>query len=98
MRISDWSSDVCSSDLPADVHGCANEAYDGHRQCDAQDVQAGKARPTEEPRHRTLLHRNLFHLPDRTAMVRLALQSRVAIKRVDNKANVRSSFRERVCQ
>src|SRR3546814_6773732 len=38
MRISDWSSDVCSSDLPVDVDGypCLGAAEAGGRTADAQ--------------------------------------------------------------
>src|SRR3546814_278867 len=39
MRISDWSSDVCSSDLVQNINGCGTALTAGR--CDSDDVEAG---------------------------------------------------------
>src|SRR3546814_5722288 len=44
MRISDWSSDVCSSDLPWRRHGCRAASSYRQRSCDASGDSCEKAR------------------------------------------------------
>src|SRR3546814_4530224 len=49
MRISDWSSDVCSSDLP--TRRAALVQQGGHRSREILDVEHGKAPATGRPQH-----------------------------------------------
>src|SRR3546814_12937653 len=46
MRISDWSSDVCSSDLVMDEHGIAKAAVIGHSYGGAIALEAVATQPT----------------------------------------------------
>src|SRR3546814_20153875 len=44
MRISDWSSDVCSSDLGGRTHNWSYASYEGRTTIAAQAAQAGGVR------------------------------------------------------
>src|SRR3546814_7337327 len=49
MRISDWSSDVCSSDLPQEPLGIAVGGGDGRAVLLADHLQVGGAEPSQRP-------------------------------------------------
>src|SRR3546814_8796446 len=52
MRISDWSSDVCSSDLRSLAQGAPRQAPDGQRRAARSDRSEAQARLRVPPRHR----------------------------------------------
>src|SRR3546814_15521917 len=47
MRISDWSSDVCSSDLGNDECGLVDDPHTGNGRCDKCVAVAGAKRPRD---------------------------------------------------
>src|SRR3546814_1368654 len=53
MRISDWSSDVCSSDLPRLVGADADQRQDA-RADDRADAECDEVRPAQRPHQRLL--------------------------------------------
>src|SRR3546814_19978331 len=64
MRISDWSSDVCSSDLPADRprggRGCAPGCFLAHRFRRGQNLRRFAGKPATQPIELTLVLLRLF--------------------------------------
>src|SRR3546814_15705751 len=98
MRISDWSSDVCSSDLrilSRDDHGALAEAQ----------PQQQRAVLLEPPGHRALVDDLLDRLAilfavfvARVAVVRIMRQRDLVIEADEKEAEIgRASCRERVC-
>src|SRR3546814_1857387 len=83
MRISDWSSDVCSSDLAARVDAVDQRAEVGHL-----EVDLGDAHPLEDDLGQ------LWSLTGRLAPLLVAVGALVG----DADEIGRASCRERVCQ
>src|SRR3546814_4716142 len=84
MRISDWSSDVCSSDLFLGAAGARVRKVGGDHRNLLADQPAGEMRPQHEP-------------PLVEKALRIAL--RVRGVQLDRRQQIgRASCRERVCQ
>src|SRR3546814_6826712 len=78
MRISDWSSDVCSSDLPKDQrdheHGTAGSSTSGRRSRSARDCQTVEKCVRQDlslcDRHRTGRTRSEEHTSELQSLMR----------------------------
>src|SRR3546814_8953116 len=90
MRISDWSSDVCSSDLPLALQRVRDVARDDALGKTLDDRRLADARLTDE--HRVVLGTTRQHLHHPTDLG-VAPDHRVELAEIG-----RASCRERVCQ
>src|SRR3546814_1425317 len=69
MRISDWSSDVCSSDLPQQPRRGARERIDRRSPCPSQATARSGLTPAGQPRFR---QRSEEHTSELQSLMRIS--------------------------
>src|SRR3546814_4649876 len=97
MRISDWSSDVCSSDLNASIFARISKS-DGQRPMSAHRVsEDGLSRHISREIRRDESRKLVRYISKHPVILRERLNGRVHIKASANQIG-RTSCRARVCQ